>query len=736
MRFKFERGAFQFVQPVEGRITGAVFVGSGSWELHPANEAERRALGVRTGQRGFEVLTDRFDEVVLLFTDATEAEIRKAGSEGGAAPARAGGAWDDFRSRQRKDLEINLQIRLLWDVLAKTDPASGVFLAGLAGKSLPAGIVAVDPLGLTWFAPDEMPGAENSAFWVTAELDRGFWYLARRKAEGVSSPRPPFADAEHYTIDSRITESTRLAGTTTIRFKAQVPGLRVLPLLLFDKLRIQEAAYSEGEAESDPWTPAAFVQEKEEEDSNPAVVLPAAPPPGVAVRVRLRYEGKEVLYDTGDGSFAVRARQSWYPNMGSFRDLATFDLSYRTPKGKQIVSVGQRVSEKTEGNDLVSTWKSALPVRVAGFNYGKFRKLDTDDKDSGMKLEVFTNPGTPDIIQEINLALQQGGSFDSGGPSDARAEDFWGTQAGIHNLTMDTETFAKGAMADGLNSVRMYTAYFGPIAEKHLAITQQAQWFFGQSWPSLIFLPYLAVLDGTQRRELGLGGSGTNDFVDLVGPHEVAHQWWGHSVGWDSYRDVWLSEGFSEFSASLVMQRTLGLRRYADYWERSRKFILDKPPGSVLSNDQAGPISLGGRLSTRQTPWAYSALVYLKGAYVLQMLRSLMWDTKARPPDAAFIAMMKDFATAYADRNASTRDFQNVVERHMTPAMDMTKDGRMDWFFKQWVHGPTFPATSPRSTCRARAGISTASPGPSRRRAFRPTSAGFSRSTWSSRRAK
>jgi hypothetical protein len=693
MRFRFEKGVFQFAQPVEGRVTGAVFVGEGSWELNPANDGERRALAVHTGEKGFEILTDRFDEVVLLFTDGTEAEIRGAGTEGAASPSRAAGAWDGFRSRQRKDLKVNLQIRLLADVLAKNDPASGVFLAGLPGKKLPAAVVVVDPAGLGWFAPDDMPGAENSALYVTAELDRGFWYLARRKAEGVAAPRPAAADAERYTIDSKITENTRLDGTTTIRFKVQVPGLRVLPLLLFDKLRIQEAAYAEGAGESEAWTPAAFVQEKEDEDSNPAVVLPSPPPPGTAVRLRLHYEGKDVLYDTGDGSFAVRARQSWYPNLGTFRDLAAFDLTYRTPKGKQVVSVGERASEKYEGNDLVSVWKAEQPIRVAGFNYGEFVKRDTDDKDSGMKVAVFTNPGTPDIIKEIDLALRgrRASPSSSGDFRAPGAENYWGEQAGLHGLRVDTEAFAQGAMADGLNSVRLYTAYFGPLVEKHVAITQQSQWFFGQSWPSLIFLPYLAVLDGTQRHELGLGGAGTNDFIQLVGPHEVAHQWWGHAVGWDSYRDLWLSEGFAEFSAALLMQRTLGARRTADYWERTRKRILDKPPGSAVSNDQAGPITLGSRLHTRETPWAYFALVYLKGAYVLQMLRALMWDSKARPPDAAFIEMMRDYVTAYSDRNASTRDFQNVVERHMTPAMDLTHDGRMDWFFKQWVHGTAIP---------------------------------------------
>lgn len=683
-RFRFDKGAFQFLAPVEGRVTGAVFAGEGSWELRPALEVERRHLALLTSQPNLEVLSDRFDSLVLFFTDNTEEEIRGGGIETAVAPARAGDIWDSFRRTQRKDLKTNLQIRILGDLLRGPEPKRGTFLAALNGKKLPEAIIAVDPEGLDWFAPNTMPGEENAALWMIPEFDRGFWYLAPRKGAPAA---PHGASAEHYTIESTISENTRLAGTTTIRVRVDVPDQRVLPLQLFDKLRLTEAAIAP--AEADTWTPVAFIQEKEEEDSDPAVILPSAPPAKSVLRLRLRYDGKDVLRDMGEGTFAVGARQYWYPNLGAFRELSTFDLTYRVPKGRQVVSVGEKVSDKVEGDAQVSVWKAARPIRVAGFNYGKFRRLDNDDKDSGMKLEVFTNPGTPDIVHEINLALQ--GRRFGGTAGNARDETIWDTGAGLQSLNIDTETFAQRAMADALNSARVFTAYFGPIPEKSVAITQQAQWFFGQSWPSLIFLPYLAALDGTQRRELGLGGSSTTDFVDLVGPHEVAHQWWGHCVGWQSYRDTWLSEGFAEFSASLVMQRTLPPKRLSDYWERSRKRIFAKPPGNTVSNDQAGPLTLGTRLFTRQTPSAYSAIVYLKGAYVLHMLRMLMWDPKDRPPDAAFIAMMKDFLQSYAGKNASTRDFQTVLERHMTPRMDVAKSGKMDWFFRQWVDGTEIP---------------------------------------------
>ncbi len=700
-RFRFESGVFQFVAPAGGRASAAVFVGAGSWELRPAAEGERRHLALLTGDRGLDVLTDRFESLALLFTDGTEEEIRRAASE--APPSdRSPRVWEAFRQIERKELKTNLDTRVLADLLAGTSAADGFFLALLDGHGVPRALAAVDPAGLGWLSPGMMIGGEGTGLYVIPEADAGFWYLARRKGASPTAPVRAAYRADHYEIDSRIQESTRLAGTTTISFQALQRSRRVVPLSLTDRLRLQEASVSADEGAT--WEPAAFIQERLDEDSNAAVVLPRAPAPGEPWLLRLRYEGKDVLRDRGDGNFAVGARESWYPNLGSFRDLATFDLTYRVPKGNQVVSVGAPVADRVEGDLQVSVWKADKPIRVAGFNYGKFRRLEKDDPDSGLRIQVFTNSGTPDFVREINasLAARSGTQIGTGsGPTRPETENYWGSPAGMHSLNLDTKTFADGAMADGLNAARVGTYYFGPLAEKHVAITQQAQWFFGQSWPSLVFLPYLAVLDGTQRHELGLGGSETTDFIDLVGPHELAHQWWGHLVGWNSYRDVWLSEGFAEFSASLVMQQVFGAQRVNAFWERARRAILETPRAGTVSNAEAGPISLGSRLATRLTPGAYDVLVYRKGAYVLHMLRMLMWDPHARPPDAAFIALMKDFASSFADENPSTRDFQSVVERHVTPAMDLAHDRKMDWFFRQWVDGTDIPTYAVKVDVRA-----------------------------------
>jgi aminopeptidase N len=176
-----------------------------------------------------------------------------------------------------------------------------------------------------------------------------------------------------------------------------------------------------------------------------------------------------------------------------------------------------------------------------------------------------------------------------------------------------------------------------------------------------------------------------------VGYHEFAHQWWGHLVGGATYRDEWLEEGFSEFSAALAVQRTKGWPAYDHFWSEARKQILGKYPGNAMPHYQAGPITQGWRLGTSRSPSAPQAMIYEKGGYILHMLRMLMLDGHAANPDEKFMALMKDYTATYAGKLATTADFQKIVEKHMVPALNATGDGKMDWFFQQWVYGTEVP---------------------------------------------
>ena len=48
---------------------------------------------------------------------------------------------------------------------------------------------------------------------------------------------------------------------------------------------------------------------------------------------------------------------------------------------------------------------------------------------------------------------------------------------------------------------------------------------------------------------------------------------------------------------------------------------------------------------------------------------------------------MHDFVNTYRLRAATTEDFKAIVEKHMSPGMDLEGNHRMDWFFRGVICG-------------------------------------------------
>jgi aminopeptidase N len=73
------------------------------------------------------------------------------------------------------------------------------------------------------------------------------------------------------------------------------------------------------------------------------------------------------------------------------------------------------------------------------------------------------------------------------------------------------------------------------------------------------------------------------------------------------------------------------------------------------------------------------------------MLRSMMRGNDDHDQDKDFIDMMHDFVGTHRDRAATTESFKTIAEKHMTKLMDFGKNGRLDWFFDEWVYGTQVP---------------------------------------------
>lgn len=112
--FHLRSGTVCFVPAVQGKVTGAVFVGDGNMILNPPIVVERASLKLLTKENEF---SENFSQLVLRFTDTTYADLKKAGN-----PASGGcdaGLLRDSQNAMRHDrlLKYNLEGRLLEDIL-------------------------------------------------------------------------------------------------------------------------------------------------------------------------------------------------------------------------------------------------------------------------------------------------------------------------------------------------------------------------------------------------------------------------------------------------------------------------------------------------------------------------------------------------------------------------------------------------------------------------------------------
>jgi hypothetical protein len=651
--FTFSRGEVAFFGEVNGKVTGAVFEGAGHLRLAPPTAEEQHNLAILNHSESFD---EDFDQVVLRFTDSTAAELRKASTGKGTFGKEFGSAAIDLHNFGRLKVYTNYDLRLLEDVLSPSQ--GGYFLAAIRGRKNPHLIFTLDPHGARRVSPEEI-SLMSWNDWGEAYL--AAFHLSSEKGEdaGSSNEQNSPYRIDNEKLDTTIEKGGFLSGLATVHILALQDGVAVVPLTLFPTLRVSRVETDKGEA-------LDFVQEKKEEDSDFGVILSAPLKKDEAATVRVAYGGKDVVANEGGQNYYPVARQSWYPNAArGLGDYATYEMTFRVPKGLELIATGTKTSEVEEGKYTVTEWKTDVPLAVVGFNLGKFTmkegkvegKLGDD-----LAIDAYANTTPPDEF--ANMGEASLGNFDAPGMLPVEL-----SQAEV--------------------AARIYSNYFGALPFARVAVTQQFACNYGQSWPMLVYLPICGFLDTTQQHFMGLRPE--DMYWKVVTPHEVAHQWWGQTVGFRSYRDQWMSEGFANTSASIFLQLTRPKANdFRDFWKQQLRLITEKNAQGFRPID-VGPVTMGFRLSTERTGWGvYQNLVYPKGAYILHMIRMMMWAPKEG--DQRFIETMRDFVSTYRLQAATTEDFKAIVEKHMSPQMDLDGNHRMDWFFNEYVYGTALPA--------------------------------------------
>jgi len=152
-----------------------------------------------------------------------------------------------------------------------------------------------------------------------------------------------------------------------------------------------------------------------------------------------------------------------------------------------------------------------------------------------------------------------------------------------------------------------------------------------------------------------------------------------------------MSEGFADMSASLYIQLIeKNPKKFIEFWNDEREMLLERNKEGFRAID-AGPLTMGYRMSNDRTGFDVTRrLIYPKGAYILHILRMMMYSNQGG--DQNFKDMMHDFTKTYGGHSATTEDFKSLVEKHMTAEMQRIGDGKMDWFFDEYVYGTALPS--------------------------------------------
>jgi hypothetical protein len=641
--FHLHSGTVCFVAPVMGKVTGAVFVGEGHFVLDPSQQSERNSLKLLTKEDEF---SESFNQAVFRFTDSTYDDIKKAGTV--ASAGCDAGLLKDSQNTTRHKLKSNLEARILEDILSP-EPG-GLFYAFIHGKRY-------DSKEIYEIDPNHSSGQVN--FRTYDENKWGHWAsfsLARGHAKDSFGH---LTKIEHQQLDVTFEKNGSLNGKASTDLVALRNGVRVVPFDLFRPLRVQSVTLS--------GRPLAFIQEDKNDDGNFAVILPKPLSTGDKLTITTTYAGKDAVSNEGGGNYFPIARENWYPNNpgAEFGEYALYDMTLRIPKGMKMAATGVLVSESNEGGQNVTVWKSENPQTVAGFSFGRFKEEEAKLTKPEYFIQSYANENPPDWVEMVKLG--GGGTMGS----------------------MSTVSLNKKALAEGALAVELYTDYFGPSLFKHLQLTQQTACNFGQSWPELVWIPMCYYFDTTVRHQLGLDW-GDRGYWKVVTPHEIAHQWWGHTVGFASGRDQWMSEGFAELSASLYISMIeKNPKKFVEFWNDERELLLEKNAQGFRAID-VGPLTMGYRADNSRTGSGVTRrLIYPKGAYVLHMIRMMMWDRNTT--DQNFKAAMQDFVKTYSGKATTTEDFKAMMEKHMTKDMDLDDNHRLDWFFDEYVYGTALP---------------------------------------------
>ncbi|WHT22177.1 M1 family metallopeptidase [Crossiella sp. CA-258035] len=420
-------------------------------------------------------------------------------------------------------------------------------------------------------------------------------------------------DAEEYTVDFRFEPGvTTMAGRTAMTARATAA---------LSRFNLDFAGGVVHEVRVDGRR-AGFRTEGEE-----LVITPDRPlRAGRAFRTEVRYTTDRSVKlpspvdetagwgNTADGGFALWAQpdraHQFFPVNDHPSDKARFTYRVDAPEGWTVVANGIRTGERTGGGRTVVTHTTRHPItsQVAQLAVGK--------------LDLVTGTGPHGLPLRSAVAA---GHLDRVRPALAKISGHLSWLEGKIGRRFPLETY--GVLAIDGHRPTQTEALENPTLSTFLA-----------------------------------SGLANLEQAEPVLVHEAAHQWFGNSISFRGYDDVWLSEGFATYLGQLWEQEHGG---------QSVPEVLRR----IYGADQEARTALGSIVVSKE-PNGIFGLARAGGALVVYALRQAAGEQ-------TFQRILQAFLDQYRDAGASTADFERVVAETGGPELAAV--------LRDWLHSPATP---------------------------------------------
>ncbi|MFA5834489.1 MAG: M1 family aminopeptidase [Bacteroidota bacterium] len=630
--FTLTSGTLYQLPSLNNNFHALLFIGKGSATIVPPSDIEQKQLNRFFDERLFPL---EFKTLFLIFTDSTFTELsRRCAFVKTEMPSDGKSAVEHSLLMFRNDDTDEFDFDILRPFLFQD--SQEMFYAHFYKKKSESFFFNIDP-----YEDEEISFGKmlQSGYLLSPSGYREtIVQFHKKNTAGVSviyqSGIKMGAEILHYSMDNRFANNLTLTSHCTISFINEVESRKWIPFSLYHTMNVDSIVWSDGKK-------ADFVRLKE---SGLFWLYDSAGFKERQTYTMIVYSQGEII-NRDEGWYSLKTSTSWYPHTLKYREKSTYDLKFSVPTLYQFTSIGTKVSTASDGDNTVTEWKLASPGRNASFMIGRFKEY-TASPDS-----------TPPITVYVSNA------------HDAQLKNYL-SQAGV----LSGKDMDKQVAGDIENSIRFFQHLYGKASTQQFTAIE-IPGGHGEAFPGLVHLSW-STFQNTE-------SDGTDE---IFRAHEVAHQWWGIGVNFNTYHDQWLSEAFADYSGLWYMQVIIHdnekffeqLRKYKTLIMSNRKYLLG-------SGQEAGPIWLGYRTSSSSTEGDYSLIIYKKGAWVLHMLRNMALELKTMKEDV-FQGMMKEFYQTNRGKSVSTADFQKITEKYFNIPMD--------WFFKQWVYNTEIPTYS------------------------------------------